>query len=152
VCLVIASEGFRCPFIGYLKIGECHVLRKVDVVKLEQNGTKSRQLRQVVMGKITAPDSFGEISVISQEAMTCTIVTSTHCWLGIIRPEKILELPDVTRKLMLQTTQRTFGHLTQDDIRREYVSQETRKEWTDFKNDIVHRVISKKKHRRAHNE
>ncbi|CAF0954931.1 unnamed protein product [Adineta steineri] len=149
---IIASEGFRCPFIGYLKIGECHVLRKVDVVKLEQNGTKSRQLRQVVMGKITAPDSFGEISVISQEAMTCTIVTSTYCWLGIIRPEKILELPDVTRKLMLQTTQRTFGHLTQDDIRREYVSQETRKEWTDFKNDIVHRVISKKKHRRAHNE
>ncbi|CAF4294907.1 unnamed protein product, partial [Adineta steineri] len=66
---IIASEGFRCPFIGYLKIGECHVLRKVDVVKLEQNGTKSRQLRQVVMGKITAPDSFGEISVISQEAM-----------------------------------------------------------------------------------
>ncbi|CAF4335365.1 unnamed protein product, partial [Adineta steineri] len=57
---IIASEGFRCPFIGYLKIGECHVLRKVDVVKLEQNGTKSRQLRQVVMGKITAPDSFGE--------------------------------------------------------------------------------------------
>lgn len=30
---------------------------------------EGRQLRQVVMGKITAPDSFGEISVILQEAM-----------------------------------------------------------------------------------
>ncbi|UJR26950.1 hypothetical protein I4U23_008258 [Adineta vaga] len=143
---IIASEGFRCPFIAFLKVGECHVLRKVDVVKLEQNGTKGRQLRQVVMGKITAPDSFGEVSVILQEAMvTCTIVTGTHCWLGIIRPEKAIDLPDVMRKLTLQTAQRTFGHLSQDDIRREYVSQETRKEWTDFKNDMVEHIISKKK-------
>ncbi|CAF1496626.1 unnamed protein product [Adineta ricciae] len=142
---VIASEGFRCPFIAFLKVGECHVLRKVDVVKLEQNGTKGRQLRQVVMGKITAPDSFGEISVLLQEAMTCTIVTATHCWLGIIRPEKVLELPDLTRQLILQIATRTFGHLSQDDIHHEYVSQETRKEWTDFKNDMVHHIMSKKK-------
>ncbi|CAF0735528.1 unnamed protein product [Adineta ricciae] len=142
---IIASEGFRCPFIAFLKVGECHVLRKVDVVKLEQNGTKGRQLRQVVMGKITAPDSFGEISVILQEAMTCTIVTATHCWLGIIRPEKVLELPDLTRQLILQIAKRTFGHLSQDDIHHEYVSQETRKEWTDFKNDMVEHIMSKKK-------
>jgi hypothetical protein len=38
--LVLASEGFRCPFIAYLKTGECHILRKVDVVKTAQNGAK----------------------------------------------------------------------------------------------------------------
>lgn len=56
----------------------------------------------------------------------------------------VVDLPDVVRKLILQTTQRTFGHLTQDDIHREYVSQETRKEWTDFKNDMVGHIMSKK--------
>jgi hypothetical protein len=38
--LVLASEGFRCPFIAYMKTGECHILRKVDVVKTAQNGAK----------------------------------------------------------------------------------------------------------------
>ncbi|CAF3902101.1 unnamed protein product [Rotaria sp. Silwood2] len=141
---ILASEGFRCPFIAYMKTGECHILRKVDVVKTAHNGAKSRQLRQVVMGKITSPDSFGEISVLLQEAMTCTIVTATHCRLGIVRPAKTLELPEVTRKLLLHTAQRTFAHLSQDDIRREYINQETRKEWTDFKKDILNDVIFKK--------
>jgi hypothetical protein len=50
----------------------------------------------------------------------------------------------VTRKLLLHTAERTFAHLSEDDIRREYVSQETRKEWTDFKKDILHDIIFKK--------
>ncbi|CAF3321784.1 unnamed protein product [Rotaria socialis] len=141
---ILASEGFRCPFIAYVKTGECHILRKVDVVKTAHNGIKSRQLRQVVMGKINSPDSFGEISVLLQEAMTCTVVTATHCVLGIVRPGKTLELPEVTRKLLLHTAQRTFAHLSQDDIRREYINQETRKEWTDFKKDILDDIIFKK--------
>lgn len=40
VCLVLASEGFRCPFIAFMRTGECHILRKVDVVKTTQKGTK----------------------------------------------------------------------------------------------------------------
>ena len=55
-----------------------------------------------------------------------------------------IALPEVTRKLLLHTAQRTYAHLSQDDIRREYVNQETRKEWTDFKKDILHDVIFKK--------
>ncbi|CAF4483701.1 unnamed protein product, partial [Rotaria magnacalcarata] len=35
---ILASEGFRCPFIAYVKTGECHILRKVDVVKTAHNG------------------------------------------------------------------------------------------------------------------
>ncbi|CAF0858697.1 unnamed protein product [Rotaria sordida] len=147
---ILASEGFRCPFIAYMKTGECHILRKVDVVKTAHNGTKRRQLRQVVMGKVTAPDSFGEISVLLQEAMTCTIVTATQCRLGIVRPAKTLELPEVARKLLLHTAQRTFADLSQDDIRREYINQETRKEWTDFKKDILNDVIFKKNIRSGH--
>lgn len=138
---ILASEGFRCPFIAFLKTGECHILRKVDVVKTAQNGTKTRHLRQVVMGKIFASDSFGEISVLLQEAMNCTVVTATHCKLGIVRPDKTLTLHEVTRKLLLHTAQQTFAHLSQDDIRREYVNQETRKEWSDFKKDILSDIM-----------
>jgi len=53
-------------------------------------------------------------------------------------------LPEVTRKLLLHTAQRTFAHLSQDDIRHEYVNQETRKEWTDFKKDILDEVMFRK--------
>ena len=56
----------------------------------------------------------------------------------------------MTRKLLLHTAQRTYAHLLQDDIRREYVNQETRKEWTDFKKDVVHDVMSKKNIRTGH--
>lgn len=56
----------------------------------------------------------------------------------------ILELPEVTRKLLLHTAQRNFAHLSQDDIRREYIGQETRKEWTDFKKDVLDEIIGKK--------
>ena len=45
-CLVLASEGFRCPFIAFMKTGECHILRKVDVVKTTQNGTKVIRLTE----------------------------------------------------------------------------------------------------------
>jgi len=61
-----------------------------------------------------------------------------------------IDLLDVTRKLILHTVQRTYGHLSQDDIRREYVNQETRQEWTDFKNEIVTDIISKKNIRFGH--
>ncbi len=53
-------------------------------------------------------------------------------------------LPEVTRKLLLHTAQRTYGHLSQGDIRQEYVNQETRKEWTDFKKEILNDVMFKK--------
>ncbi len=55
-----------------------------------------------------------------------------------------IEIPEVTRKLLLHTAQRTYGHLSQGDIRQEYVNQETRKEWTDFKKEILNDVMFKK--------
>ncbi|CAF0878140.1 unnamed protein product [Didymodactylos carnosus] len=129
---ILASEGYRCPFIAFIKVGECHILRKVDVIKTAEDGTKHRQLRQVVMGKIAAPDSFGEISVLLQEAMTCTIVTASPC------------LTEVTRKLLIHSAKRTYAHFNQDDIRHEYIEQESRKEWSDLKKDIIADIINKK--------
>jgi hypothetical protein len=131
------------------------------------------------MGKIVAPDSFGEISVLQQEAMVSAENKTSSLslihdiprhaqWSPLAPAVSVLfaqrkaqvsrkqgltlilgllytiALPEVTRKLLLHTAQRTYAHLSQDDIRREYVNQETRKEWTDFKKDILHDVIFKK--------
>ena len=59
-------------------------------------------------------------------------------------------LPEVTRKLLLHTAQRTFAHLSQDDIRREYINQETRKEWGDFKKDIMDDIMFRKSIQSGH--
>ena len=90
IFIVLTSEGYRSPFIGFIQYGVCHVLRKVDVVKEPEGGNAQKtDVKQVVIGKLTAGESFGEISVIQQEPMTCSIVTETECRLGIISFEKI---------------------------------------------------------------
>ena len=60
----MTSEGYRCPFIGIINTGECHVLRKVDVPFINsKTGLKEKRMKQVVVGKLSANESFGEISV-----------------------------------------------------------------------------------------
>ena len=46
-------------------------------------------MKQVVMGKLHQSDSFGEISVILDEPITCSIVTASEVELGCIEPEKL---------------------------------------------------------------
>ena len=41
-------------------------------------------MKQVVVGKLKPSESFGEISVIMKEPMTCSIVTETECKIGLI--------------------------------------------------------------------
>jgi len=41
------------------------------------------------MGKLHASESFAEISILSDESVTCSIVSATHVELGIIKPERI---------------------------------------------------------------
>ena len=39
--LVLVSEGYKAPYIGFIKSGECHVLRQVEVMKTK-HGQKVR--------------------------------------------------------------------------------------------------------------
>ena len=41
------------------------------------------------MGKLKVNDSFGEISIITEEPISCSIVTATAVELAIIEPEKL---------------------------------------------------------------
>lgn len=90
IFLVLTSEGFLAPFIGFIEQGECHVLRKVDIAHTNKNtGLKEKRMIQVVVGKLRKCESFGEVSVILKEPMTCTIVTETPCRIGVIPIDKI---------------------------------------------------------------
>lgn len=46
-------------------------------------------------------------------------------------------------RLLLQTSSRTFGDLTQEEIYKKYVDQEKKKEWKEFKRFVVENVIDK---------
>ncbi|XP_033126095.1 cyclic nucleotide-binding domain-containing protein 1-like isoform X2 [Anneissia japonica] len=139
---VLVSEGFMCPFIGFIKSGECHVLRQVEVNHKLRNGKEEKRLKQVVMGKLTTSQSFGEISVLEAEAITCSIVTATDVTLGVITPERITELDETTQSLLLQSNERTFGNLSKEEIYTEYVDQELQREWNQFKHGVVVNVIN----------
>ena len=46
-------------------------------------------------------------------------------------------------RLFLQTSNRTFGDLNQEDIFKKYIKQEKKKEWKEFKSIVVKNVIDK---------
>jgi len=139
---VLVSEGYKSPFIGFIRSGECHVLRQVDVLQSLKNGKKEQKTKQVVMGRLGPFDSFAEISLLMDEPITCSIVTASDVELGVVRPEKISALDDVTQQLFRQSNSRTFGDLTKEDIQSEYLQQELKREWNEFKHSQVLEVIN----------
>ncbi|XP_074644693.1 cyclic nucleotide-binding domain-containing protein 1-like [Tubulanus polymorphus] len=139
---VIVTEGFKAPFLGYIKSGMCHVLRQAETIHTLRNGKKERRTKQVVMGNLGPSESFGEISVLNDEPITCSIVTAKSTVIGVIFPARLSELNDITRQLLLQSSQKTFGQVTQEEIHDEYMKQELKREWNEFKHSIVVDVIN----------
>ncbi|KAK2164336.1 hypothetical protein LSH36_65g00001 [Paralvinella palmiformis] len=141
---VLASEGYMSPFIGIIKSGECHVLRQVEAWHHLSNGKKEKSTKQVVMGQLGPTDSFGEVSIIGDEPMNCSIVTSTKVELACIEPPKLKILDDVTVQLLMQSGERTFADITQDEIYEEYIEQELKRRWNEYKHNVVVEVINSK--------
>ncbi|XP_041376775.1 cyclic nucleotide-binding domain-containing protein 1-like [Gigantopelta aegis] len=141
---VVASEGYKAPFIGFIKSGECHVLRQLEVMHTLRNGKRVRKTKQVVMGKLGMSDSFAEISVLMDEPISCSIVTATSLQLGIIKPEKIKELDEVTIQLFKQSNTKSCANSTKEDIQEEYLQQELKREWNEFKHNVVIDVINQR--------
>ncbi|XP_059167093.1 cyclic nucleotide-binding domain-containing protein 1-like [Physella acuta] len=139
---VLMSEGYKSPFIGFILSGECHVLRQIEVLHTFKNGKKEKRTKQVVMGKLGPYNSFAEISLLLDEPITCSIVTATKLQLGVIRPEKLNKLDEVTKQLLRQSNKKTYGDLTKEDIQNEYLEQELKREWNEFKHAQVLDVIN----------
>ncbi|KAL5022861.1 hypothetical protein ScPMuIL_002016 [Solemya velum] len=141
---VLVSEGYKAPYIAFIKSGHCHVLRQVDVMQTLKNGKREKRTKQVVMGKLETSESFAELSILLDEPITCSIVTATSVELGIIKPESIKALDEVTIQLFKQSNTHTFGDLTKENIQDEYMEQEMKREWNEFKHGVVVDVINSK--------
>ncbi|PIK44234.1 putative cyclic nucleotide-binding domain-containing protein 1 [Apostichopus japonicus] len=134
---VLVSEGFLCPFIVFIKNGECHVLREVRVNMMLPNGDKKWKRKQVVVGQMKASESFGEVSVLKSEPITSSVVTATQVEVGIITLEKLQELDETTTSLLLQSNERLYKTMTEDQIHDEYISQEEKRQWNQFKQGVL---------------
>ncbi|ESO98196.1 hypothetical protein LOTGIDRAFT_231321 [Lottia gigantea] len=139
---VLVSEGYKSPFIAFIKSGECHVLRQVEVLETLKNGQKEHKSKQVVIGRLGPSTSFCELSVLLKEPMSTSIVTASNIELGIIKPERLEELDEVTIQLFKQSNTHLFGNLTKDDVHEEYMQQELKREWNEFKHHVVVDVIN----------
>lgn len=53
------------------------------------------------------------------------------------------ELENITQRLVIQTSNRTFGSLTQNEIYAKHIQEEKRKMWKEYKSLIVEDTIKK---------
>jgi len=84
-------------------------------------------MKQVVIGNLKETDSFGEYSCTMKEPMHCSIVTESESRIGIIPCDQIATLDNITLRLILQTNNRLFSDLTQDDLYKKHIDQEKKK-------------------------
>ncbi|XP_052817236.1 cyclic nucleotide-binding domain-containing protein 1-like isoform X2 [Mya arenaria] len=141
---VLASEEYKAPYVAHIKEGTAVIIKQINVVIHVPGGKKEKRTKQVVMGRLGPSESFAELSVLMKEQITCSVVTATKMTLGVIRPEKIKDLDETTIKLFKQSSNRTFGDLTKDEIQSEYMKQELKREWNEFKHGVLLDVINSK--------
>ncbi|PAA93583.1 hypothetical protein BOX15_Mlig015972g1 [Macrostomum lignano] len=140
---VIASEGFKAPFIGYIQSGTCLLLRKLVANKTLKNGQEVQRTTHIVMSRIGPKQSFGEASLLDQEDMPCTLIAETDTVrMAVLRPDKLAELDSDTRLLIGQSADASLGKMPQEEVEREYVVQESAKEWNETKQAVVDEVIN----------
>ncbi|XP_051054398.1 cyclic nucleotide-binding domain-containing protein 1 [Phodopus roborovskii] len=140
---VLVESGSVISFVGFINSGYCNIYRNVvGLVRLRLNKVKKVK-KLVYMGKLKEKESFGEISILLQDPFSCTIITGGEVEMMIIEDKDILgkSLDSVTKELMIQTAKPTFGHLTEEDVKNEYVQKVQEKEWKYFKNKTIKRTL-----------
>ncbi|XP_062500860.1 cyclic nucleotide-binding domain-containing protein 1-like isoform X2 [Corticium candelabrum] len=100
---VLCSEGRLAPFIGFVRQGECCVLRQVSQSGSSSDASGGDEGHNVKMGKLSAGDFFGHMSLIQRLPMKYSVVATSKVVLGIITEEKVAELDEVTVALLLHS-------------------------------------------------
>ncbi|XP_027295543.2 cyclic nucleotide-binding domain-containing protein 1 isoform X1 [Cricetulus griseus] len=130
---VLVESGTVSPFVGFINAGYCNIYRNiVGLMRIRVNKVL-KVPKLVYMGKLKEKESFGEISVLLQAPFSCTIISGGEVEMMIIEDKDILALDSVTKELMIQTAKPTFGHLTEEDVKHEYIQKVQAKEWKHFK-------------------
>lgn len=55
----------------------------------------------------------------------------------------VIELDEITLRLLIQTSKRTFGEMTEDQIHKQYIEQEKEKEWKSYKQKVIDNVVDR---------
>nr|XP_039266201.1 cyclic nucleotide-binding domain-containing protein 1-like isoform X1 [Styela clava] len=139
---IILNEGEVCPFIGFIKSGRCEIFKSVEAVKTLPNNRKMRIRKQVCMGVLTTGDSVGETSMLMQELLTCSVIARTDVEIGIIKEERLNDIDDTTRTLLIQSSKPTFSNLTEDDIQQNFIAQEMKLDWEKLKHKVLLKTIN----------
>ncbi|XP_035269844.1 cyclic nucleotide-binding domain-containing protein 1 isoform X1 [Anguilla anguilla] len=134
---VLVREGEVCPFVTYIRTGECNILRDIEGVPKREPGKKGNRVKYVVVGKLGPGASFGETSVLLDQPSPCSVVTATEVKMGVILPSDLKGLDSVTRSLIEQTEQPAYGKLSQEQMNKMYVAQERQKEWLHIKRRVL---------------
>ncbi|XP_074062609.1 cyclic nucleotide-binding domain-containing protein 1 [Macrotis lagotis] len=134
---VLVTDGEVISFVAYIQSGFCKVYREIIGFVKSQHKKVAKKHRRVFIGELREKESFGEISVLLQLPFTCTVITGSEVELGVIEAEDIQKLDWVTRKLVLQTAEQTFGYITDEDVQNEYMARQKQKEWKKFKEKVI---------------
>ncbi|KAL2085740.1 hypothetical protein ACEWY4_019060 [Coilia grayii] len=131
---VLVKEGRVCALVAFIHKGECNILQDIGtVMKLSKRGC----INSVVVGQLGPFESFGEVSILTDQPSPCTVVTQTPVQAGVITPEKLQELDSITRSLMRQSAKPTCGKLSEEEISKQYMCQERQKEWEHVKKKVL---------------
>ncbi|XP_067291452.1 cyclic nucleotide-binding domain-containing protein 1 [Pseudorasbora parva] len=133
---VLVKEGKICPFVAFIGCGECNILQDVGSLKKTVD-KKGCRIRFVLVGKLGPKQSFGEVSILLNQPSPCTVITATEVHGGIIQPECLKGLDSVTTSLILQTAQPMCGKLSEEELMKEFLTQERMKKWEHEKRKIL---------------
>ncbi|XP_016093680.1 cyclic nucleotide-binding domain-containing protein 1-like [Sinocyclocheilus grahami] len=133
---VLVKEGKICPFVAFIGHGECNILQDVGslIKPVEKKGCR---IRFVMVGKLGPKQSFGEVSILLNQPSPYTVITATEVHGGIIQPECLKGLDSVTTSLILQTVQPMCGKLSEEEVLKEFLTQERMKKWEHEKRKIL---------------
>ncbi|XP_056306976.1 cyclic nucleotide-binding domain-containing protein 1 [Danio aesculapii] len=137
---VLVKEGNICSFVAFIARGECNILQDVGSL-IKSVDTKSCRVRSVVVGKLGPKQSFGEVSILLEQPSPCTVITATEVHGGIIQPECVKGLDSVTTSLILQTAQPVCGKLSEEEVMKEFLTQERMKKWELEKRKILSEAL-----------
>ncbi len=55
----------------------------------------------------------------------------------------IKELDEITLRLLIQTSTRTFGQMSTEEIHKQFIEQEKKKEWKLYKSRVIKTVVDR---------
>ncbi|XP_077208092.1 cyclic nucleotide-binding domain-containing protein 1 isoform X2 [Paroedura picta] len=138
---VLTKVGEISKYVGFIKSGYCNAFRTIPALVKLPLGKMTKQMKQVLIGKLHPKQSFGEVSILFQIPSTYTLKAATPVELGLIEASDISDLDPDIRMLLLQTVKPSFENITKDNLKFDYIKKKIEAEWKNTKDMAVNDVL-----------